>query len=80
VDGKVLKTLWQERSQLRELEISGKVSKISKSIGQLKHLERIFFRDGSFQKLPKEFCNMKLFEGFGVRRVLKTQGATRFFW
>jgi Leucine-rich repeat (LRR) protein len=75
VEGKVLKTLWQDRSQvpfqLRELEISGKVSKISKSVGQLKHLERIFFRYGSFQKLPKEFCNMKLLKVLALEKCSK---------
>eukprot|EP00253_Pinus_taeda_P005444 PITA_05444 len=63
VYGTEFKALWQGRwqapIQLKELEIFGKLWKIPKSIGQLTHLERIFFSNVSFQKLPEEFCQMR---------------------
>lgn len=68
VGGPKLETLWENESQvplqLRDLEIEAPLSNIPKSIGQLKHLERIFV--GSFVResyarpliteLPEEFC------------------------
>eukprot|EP00253_Pinus_taeda_P035027 PITA_35027 len=72
VYGTVFKALWQGRSQapiqLRELEIFGKLSKIPKSIGQLIHLEQIFFSYVSFQKLPEEFCQMRCLRVLGFER------------
>jgi hypothetical protein len=39
-----------------------------------------FFRNGSFQKLPKEFGQYEVVEGLGVTKVLKTEIITRVFW
>jgi len=57
--------------QLLELEISGGLSEISKSIGKLKRLERIFLSYCSFQKLPEEFCNMKFLKVLVLKRCTK---------
>lgn len=63
--GRRLKTLWQDESQvpfqLRELHIHGQLSNIPKSIGQLKHLERILISslNAKLENLPEEFCQLR---------------------
>eukprot|EP00253_Pinus_taeda_P035770 PITA_35770 len=63
---------WRDGSQapiqLRELEISGNLSKIPKSIGHLTHLERIFFSSVSLEKLPEEFRQMRCLKVLGFGR------------
>lgn len=62
VGGQKLETLWQEASQvplqLRELEIEAPLSDIPKSIGLLKHLERIVVKGSAFENLPEEFSHL----------------------
>jgi hypothetical protein len=77
VYGSALKTLWEGESQtpvqLRELEIRGPLSNIPKSIGKLKHLERMAIsfssslmqlilrrtRHVNVETLPEEFCDLQ---------------------
>jgi Leucine-rich repeat (LRR) protein len=66
VEGLVLKTLWQHESQapfeLQELWITAPLSEIPKSIGQLKHLERIHvinLMGNTLEELPEEFCHLQ---------------------
>nr|ADW94528.1 putative truncated TIR-NBS-LRR protein [Pinus monticola] len=67
VEGSELKKLWQEDVQvplkLRELLTDAPLSKIPKSIGQLKHLERMvvvsWFWSSSIVDIPKEFCYLR---------------------
>jgi Leucine-rich repeat (LRR) protein len=64
VYGSVLKTLWQSKSQaplqLRELVINSPLSKLPKSIGQLKHLQLIILGRSNLKALPEEFCYLRL--------------------
>jgi hypothetical protein len=64
-----LETLWQDESevplQLRELDIAAThLLKIPRSIGQLKHLEKIVLKPGNsgdmhLGTLPNEFCHLQ---------------------
>lgn len=67
VAGSRLNVLWPHESQgpllLRELNIRAPISKFPKSIGQLKHIEKIVVNYSSFgtltfQTLPDEFCHL----------------------
>jgi Leucine-rich repeat (LRR) protein len=66
LDVKGNKFLWRGKSQapleLRELYISSSLLKFPKSIGQLKHIEKIVvdFRGiGQLKALPEEFCGLR---------------------
>eukprot|EP00253_Pinus_taeda_P001683 PITA_01683 len=66
IEGKRLKTLWrhnwrhkfQAPLQLRELHIDAPLSKLPKSIGKLKHLERVFLNTCYLKTISNEFCNL----------------------
>eukprot|EP00253_Pinus_taeda_P013203 PITA_13203 len=62
IEGEFLKTLWRHGSQaplqLRELCIKAPLSNVPKSIGKLKHLEKIVLLMSDLEILPKEFFNM----------------------
>jgi len=67
VSGSLLQTLWEENQppeELRELEINAPLRNIPKSIGRLKHLERILvgrFLSGRVNliELPEKLCDLK---------------------
>eukprot|EP00253_Pinus_taeda_P019269 PITA_19269 len=66
IEGERLKTLWrhnwrhkfQAPLQLRELHIDAPLSKLPKSIGKLKHLERVFLNTCYLKTISNEFCNL----------------------
>eukprot|EP00253_Pinus_taeda_P019593 PITA_19593 len=66
IEGKRLKTLWrhnwrhkfQAPLQLRELHIDAPLSKVPKSIGKLKHLEKVFLKTCFLKTISNEFCNL----------------------
>jgi hypothetical protein len=39
-----------------------------------------FLQRWFFPKIARRVLQYEVFEGFGVKRVHKTEGATRFFW
>lgn len=70
VQGSRLETLWGETNfqaplQLRELDINARLLKIPKSIGKLKHLEKIILHQNygyshvDLKTLPDEFCHLQ---------------------
>lgn len=77
VSGSALETLWQGPSQaplqLKELHIYAALSKIPKSIGQLKHLERVVIisRELCLNNLPEEFYQLRSLKFLVLRNCLK---------
>lgn len=77
IKGDELETLWHDESQapmqLRELDIAAtQLLKIPKSIGQLRHLEKIVLKPGSFsemllESLPEEFCDLESLKHLELR-------------
>eukprot|EP00253_Pinus_taeda_P002727 PITA_02727 len=62
IDGEQLETLWQHEFQaplqLRELHIDAPLSKLPKSIGKLKHLEKVFLCTRYLKTISNEFWNL----------------------
>eukprot|EP00253_Pinus_taeda_P001684 PITA_01684 len=62
IQGDQLETLWQHEFQaplqLRELHIDAPLSKVPKSIGKLKHLEKVFLKTRCLKTISNEFCNL----------------------
>ena len=46
--------------ELRELTIYSPLLKFPKSIGQLKHIEKIVVQRSDLKSLPEEFCQLRL--------------------
>eukprot|EP00253_Pinus_taeda_P035438 PITA_35438 len=86
VRGGNLKTLWEEESQaplqLRELQLFTPLSSIPKSIGQLKHLERIILNYNvgvNLKKLPDEFCNLQSLKTLVFKKCSKMKSVPESF-
>lgn len=88
IEGHRLKTLWEEESkpplQLRELEIKTPLSHIPKSIGQLKHLERIVIRykyseQVTITELPEEFCFLRSLKVLGLEGWSRMEELPEYF-
>eukprot|EP00253_Pinus_taeda_P028236 PITA_28236 len=62
IEGVQLETLWQHEFQaplqLRELHIDAPLSKLPKSIGKLKHLEKVFLKTRCLKTISNEFFNL----------------------
>jgi Leucine-rich repeat (LRR) protein len=86
VRGSILEILWEDESQapfqLRELEIDAPLSNIPKSIGRLKHLERIFLDGGgnaNLKELPEEFCQLRSLKALVLREFYQMKSLPECF-
>jgi Leucine-rich repeat (LRR) protein len=68
VRGNKLQHLWhaehQSPWQLRQLDIVSPLSKLPKSIGRLRHLERIVLKESKLKTLPDEFSDLRSLRRF----------------
>jgi Leucine-rich repeat (LRR) protein len=90
VKGDELETLWQDEyqapMQLRELDIAAtQLLKIPKSIGQLKHLEKIVLKPGNFsemslESLPEEFCDLQSLKHLELKHCSRLKFLPDSFW
>jgi Leucine-rich repeat (LRR) protein len=81
VSGSVLETLWPDEAPLllqaplllRELVIVAPLSRLPKSIGQLKYLELIVlsYRMSNLERLPDEFCLLQSLKHFELTNCSK---------
>lgn len=81
-----MKKLWKDESQapleLRELVIDSPLSKLPKSIGQLKHLGLIILKcssTGNLKTLPDEFCRLQSLKRFELTNYSKIKSLPHSF-